>query len=324
MGSIVVTESISLDGGDRGARPAGRRGLQAGGRDVSVVETDLFTTDLGYPEGPVPLPDGSVVVTELAGARGCITQVSRDGTHSRIATTGRPNGLAIDADEALWVAESLDPTLLRVTLDGRVERVADRLAGEALLWPNDLCFGPDGALYLTDSGVLLSDFMDGDVLKPGWEEVPLDGKVFRIERNGAASVIDRGLAFVNGIAFGPDGLLYVAETRTGNVYRYSPADWQRDRFGNVLDPKWPGSGFRGPDGMAFDAQGLLYVSVLGQGDITVLGRNGDVLRRHALRGSAPTNCAFATDGSTSLFVAEGEQGTIERLDLRVGGLDLWR
>jgi gluconolactonase len=291
---------------------------------VNVVETDLFTTDLGHPEGPVPLPDGSVVVTEMARARGCITRVSRDGTHSRIATTGRPNGLAIDDDDALWVAESPDPTLLRVTLDGQVERVAE-LAGEALLWPNDLCFGPDGALYLTDSGVLLSDFMDGDLPKPGWEEVPLDGKVFRIERNGgAASVIDRGLAFANGIAFGPDGLLYVAETRTGNVYRYSSGDWQREEFGNVLDPEWRGRGFRGPDGMAFDAGGLLYVSVFGQGDITVLGRNGAVLRPYRLRGSAPTNCAFAADASTSLFLVEDEQGTIERLDLGVGGLELWR
>jgi gluconolactonase len=173
--------------------------------------------------------------------------------------------------------------------------------------------------------VLLSDFMDGDLPKPGWEEVPLDGKVFRIERNGgAASVIDRGLAFANGIAFGPDGLLYVAETRTGNVYRYSSGDWQREEFGNLLDPEWRGSGFRGPDGMAFDAGGLLYVSVFGQGDITVLGRNGAVLRRYRLRGSAPTNCAFATDGSTSLFLVEDEQGTIERLDLGVGGLELWR
>ncbi len=292
---------------------------------MNVVETDLFAKDLGYPEGPVPLPDGSVVVTELTRARGCITQISRDGTHRRIAATGRPNGLAIDADDALWVAESLDPALLRVTLEGQVERVADRLAGEALLWPNDLCFGPDGALYLTDSGVLVSDFMDGDGPKPGWQEVPLDGKVFRIaRRGGAACVIDRGLAFVNGIAFGPDGLLYVTETLTGNVYRYSPGDWQREEFGNVLDPDWAGSGLRGPDGMAFDEAGLLYVSVFGQGEITVLGRDGDVLRRYRLRGSAPTNCAFATDGSTSLFVAEGEQGTVERLDLGVGGLELSR
>jgi gluconolactonase len=289
------------------------------------MSTHLFATDLGHPEGPVPLPDGSIVVTEMAQARGCITRVSRDGTHSRIATTGRPNGLAIDADDALWVAESLDPTLLRVTLDGQVDRVADRVAGEALLWPNDLCFGPDGALYLTDSGVLLSDFMDGEVPKPGWEHAPLDGKVFRIERNGgAASVIDRGLGFANGIAFGPDGLLYVTGSRTGNVYRYSPGDWRREAFANVLDPKWPGCGFRGPDGMAFDADGLLYVSVFVQGDITVLDRNGDVLRRHALRGSVPTNCAFATDGSTSLFVVEDEHGTIERLNPGVGGLELWR
>jgi gluconolactonase len=292
---------------------------------VSGEVSEIFTTDLGYPEGPVPLPDGSVVVTELARARGCITHVAADGSHRRVAVTGRPNGLAIDRDGVLWLAESLGPALVRVTLDGAVEQVADELAGEPLLWPNDLCFGPDGALYLTDSGALVSDFMDGDSPKPGWEDVPLDGKIFRVDRDtNEATVLDRGLAFINGIAFGPDGLMYATETRTGNVYRYSPDSWRRELFGDVLDDDWPGTGFRGPDGMAFDADGNLYVAVFGQGDITVLDASGDVLRRLPLRGSLPTNCAFASDGSRSLFVVENEHGTIERIELETDGLELWR
>lgn len=292
---------------------------------MSPSDTVIVAEDLGYPEGPVALPDGSIVVTELARSRGCITMVDPAGGHRRLATTGRPNGLAIDRDSVLWVAESLEPALLRVTFEGAIERVADRLAGEALLWPNDLCFGPDGGLYLTDSGALVADFMDGDVPRDGWEAVPLDGKVFRIDRaTGEASLIDRGLSFVNGIAFGPDDLLYVSESMTGNIYRYQASDgWRREVFGNVLDPEWPGSGFRGPDGMAFDAQGRLHVAVFGQGEVTVLDQAGRIAHRHRVYGSAPTNCAFASDGSTSLFVVDDDRGAIERLDLDVGGLRLW-
>ena len=47
------------------------------------------------------------------------------------------------------------PSLLRVTLDGKVETIATACGSEAFLFPNDLLFGPDGALYLTDSGFLL-------------------------------------------------------------------------------------------------------------------------------------------------------------------------
>ncbi|MGH2714398.1 MAG: SMP-30/gluconolactonase/LRE family protein [Thermoleophilaceae bacterium] len=292
---------------------------------MSAALSSLVTTDLGYPEGPVAFPDGSLIVTELARSRGCVTRVATDGSHRRLAVTGRPNGLAYSRDDTLWVAESLDPALLRLSLDGKVDWIADRIAGEPLLWPNDLCFGPDGAIYLTDSGTLVTDFMDGDVPRQGWEAVPLDGKVFRLDRaSGEGAVLDRGLSFANGIAFGPDRMLHVTETMSGNVYRYRPGPpWRRELFGNVLDPDWQGSGFRGPDGMAFDSTGRLYIAVFGQGDVTTLDRDGHVARRHDLRGSAPTNCAFATDGTASLFVVEDEHGAIERLELGVGGLELW-
>lgn len=283
----------------------------------------VHSSGLGYPEAPVPLPDGPVVVAELARSRGCVTLIDPAGAHRRIAETGRPNGLALDRDGVLWVAESLEPAVLRLTFDGTVERTADRVAGEPLLWPDDVCLGPDGAVYLTDSGVLVSDFMDGDVPREGWATLPLDGKVFRLDPSGGdGRVIDRGLAFVNGIAFGPDGLLYVSETMTGNVYRYD-ASWRRQLFGNVLDPECPGDGFRGPDGMAFDANGLLYVAVFGQGDITVLDGGGDLVCRERLQGSAPTNCAFSRDGTAALLVAEDEHGTIGRLELGVDGAQLW-
>lgn len=289
--------------------------------------TRVLAQGLGFPEAPVLLSDGSLVVTELARARGRVTRIDRDGGRLEpIAVTGRPNGLAVDRDGVLWVAESLTPAVLRLRLDGNSEVWTEDCAGEPLLWPNDLCFGPDGALYLTDSGVLVERLMDGDELRPGWESIELDGRVLRFDRETrSGEIIDRGLQFANGIAFGPDGQLYANEELTGNVYRYrrSRDGWVRDQFGNVLDPSWTGTGLRGPDGMAFDRGGNLYVAVFGQGDITVLARDGAVLRRHELRGTGPTNCAFGPAGSGELYVVETEQGAVEVVDVSTDGQALW-
>ena len=76
----------------------------------------LITTGLSLPEGPVALPDGSVLVTELDPRRGTVVRVTPDGVREPIAKTGRPNGLALARDGSVWVAESLDPALLRLEL----------------------------------------------------------------------------------------------------------------------------------------------------------------------------------------------------------------
>ena len=107
------------------------------------------------PEGPLFLADGSLLVTEMAPDRGCVTRIESDGSIGAvIAATGRPNGLAPATDSAVWVAESLTPAILLLDVDGHAEVVATECANDPLLWPNDLCVGSDGRLYVTDSGIL--------------------------------------------------------------------------------------------------------------------------------------------------------------------------
>ena len=59
-----------------------------------------------------------------------------------------------------------------------------------------------------------------------------DGRLYRVDpENGAVTKLDEGILFTNGIAFGPDGMLYLNETVTGNIYRYA---WQD---GEVRGPR---------------------------------------------------------------------------------------
>lgn len=287
----------------------------------------IFCTGLALPEGPARLDDGSWLFAELALERGCVTHVDEAGSTKRlVAKTGRPNGIAVDRAGSIWVAESLDPSIVRLELEGAAEIWVSSCDGEALLWPNDLCFGPDGALYATDSGVRVGEFLEGDGPRPDYDSLTLDGRVCRFDlATGEGRLLDRGLRFPNGIAFGPDGSLYVNETMTGNVYRYEPADGGvRELFANVLDPDFDGGGLRGPDGMKFDADGRLYVTVFGQGDVTVLDRAGQTVGRIPTIGRAPTNLAFGPPGSRRIFVAEDEYGQVEVHDALADGHALHR
>jgi gluconolactonase len=140
-----------------------------------------------------------------------------------------------------------------------------------------LCFGPDGALYLTDSGVDVNEFAPHNEVRRDYLECHYDGRVYRVDpESGRVTLLDRGLRFANGIAFGPDRALYVNETLNGSIYRYAWEDGRvggREIFGNVIRPDAP-PGWKGPDGMAFDENGLLYVTVFAQGEVTVWGRGG--------------------------------------------------
>ncbi len=288
----------------------------------------LFTRDLSFPEAPVLLPDGSWLVTEMGPERGCVTQISHDGRTKRaIAKTGRPNGLAVDRNGNIWVAESLEPALLLMTLAGTVKTVMTECDGEPFLFPNDLCFGPDGALYLTDSGILLEEIMPGGKVRADWSALPVDGRVYRIDvKRGSIEKLASGLRFSNGIVFGADNHLYVAESLTGCIYRFAlektAKQTQREYFGNVKDPEVQ-SNLKAPDGMAFGENGRLYVTVFGQGDVTVLDSQGQVVDRIRTQGRLPTNLAFGPRGSRKIFVTEDEYGQMEVFDVPCDGFRLY-
>ncbi len=283
-----------------------------------------FADQLGFPEAPVVLPDGGFLLVEMDPAKGCVTRFSADGTtRTVVARTGRPNGLALDPEGFVWVAETAMRALLRLQLDGRFEVFANSCDGKPFLFLNDLVVAGNGDVYLTDSGIELEEIAPGGQLHPDWRSLRYDGRVYRIDRRTrAVQCIDRGLQFTNGIAFGPDGRLYVAETLSGNIYRYDCSDGRvtggRKLFGNVIERFDPAE-LKGPDGMKFGADGNLYACVFGQGDVTVLGLDGKVARRIQVEGSMPTNLAFGPGGEKCIYVTEVETGSVQVYDVGTRG-----
>lgn len=290
----------------------------------------VFSGNLSEPEAPVLLPDGSWIVAEMGQDKQSITHISADGKTQRIiAKTGRPNGLAVDKNSIIWVAESVNPpTLMKLTKDGKTEIFLKDYKGTPFLFPNDLAFGPDGALYMTDSGVRFSDLVRNGRARSDYMDIKTDGRVFRIDlHTKGIEEIDSGLKFANGIAFGPDNNLYVDETFTGNIYRYRWIDGKivpkREFFGNVFDKERP-KAFNGPDGMKFSANGQLFITVYGAGTITVLGSDGAIIRHIPTKGSRPTNIAFGADARKKIYVTEDETGTLQTIDVDSSGLPLYK
>jgi gluconolactonase len=222
----------------------------------------IFHSGLGEPEGPVLFPDGRWGVVEMTPETGHVSIVSADGTSKQVVVkTGRPNGMVADRDGTLWVAESMNPpSLLRVDANrGSSEVILTAGGGVNFLFPNDLAFGPDGALYMTDSGVERDSFVRAR--EEGRTDYEINGKLFRIDLSDmSTTLLDDGLQFANGLAFGADNALYVTDTTSGLVYRY---EWRkggslghREDFADLVDRSQP-PGFKGGDGLAVSESGRL-------------------------------------------------------------------
>jgi gluconolactonase len=304
---------MTISYGRRGRKdwPAGRRSCAVSWR---VVEATLLASGLGFPEGPVVMPDGGIVFCD-----GNVGQLLRwqDGTVSTFADMGgSPWGALLGTDFAVYVTQggnvpgsgdfSAVPGIQRVRADGTVELLASSIAGYDLAGPNDLAFGPDGRLWFTDSGTEQDDRYD----------VRSPGRLYVLDSSGGGELLmERPNVYPNGIAFDAEHRLHWTESLAHRVCRLD--DGEVTTFCQLSEAHVP-------DGMAFAADGRLFVCTTISGGVTVLSPDGELLEEITL-GENATNCIF--DGPT-LYVtatkvadldADQRTGTFWRVETDAGG-----
>jgi gluconolactonase len=281
------------------------------------VQSTLLASGLGFPEGPAVLAGGRVVLCD--GNIGELLEYADGRTSTFARTGGSPWGTVVGADGAVYVTQggnvpgsgdtSAISGIQRVRSDGTVELLFSEVAGYKLYGPNDLAFGPDGRLYFTESGSE-QDFRF---------DVRVPGRLFAVAPDGVGEMLlERPNVYPNGIAFDREQRLYWTESMTHRVCRLDSGE--PVTFCQLSDEHVP-------DGMAFAADGRLFVATTVSGGVTVISPTGEVLEEIHL-GEHATNCFF--DGS-ALYVtatrspdieASERTGSFWQVETDTTGLDL--
>jgi len=304
-----------------------------------MSEIKVMASGLHFPEGPVAMSDGSVVVVEIQ--TGHIARVAPDGTVTRVADTGGgPNGAAIGPDGKLYVCNNgaafdyveMDgmtvpvqpPTnhsggrIERVDLDtGAFEVVYDSCDGRPLRGPNDLVFDAHGGFYFTDHGI--RDHRTSD--RTG---------VFYAQADGSSiAEIIMPLDAPNGIGLSPDGTrVYVAETYTACVWwweleapgKAKPAQGLLPHGGTLLN-RLPG--FQFLDSLGVDGEGNVAVATLGSGGITSLSPDeGSIVEFVETGDLLTTNICWGGDDLRTAYITLSASGRLAETEWARPGLAL--
>ena len=305
-----------------------------------AAPVEIIASGLSFPEGPIALADGSVLVVEIEGQT--LARITKDGAIDRLATLqGGPNGAALGPDGYVYIANSggwlfcdevaSDGRTFRRTRgqsaqNGWIERVdpigggADRIYvncnGVPLNAPNDLVFDAHGYFYFTDHG------------KRRASELTL-GAVYRAAPDGNRIVrIVDGLITPNGIGLSPDGsTLYVAETLPRRLWAFD-----LDGPETIRRHNWPSTNggrllaslpdYNGLDSLAVDADGWIHVASLVNGGFWSVAPDGSNRSHFDIDDPYTTNVCFGGPDLKQLFVTMSGSGCLGRIARPVAGLPL--
>ena len=255
-------------------------------------------------EGPAFDVDGNLYLVDLPWGRIFRVSPEREWTLA-VEYDGWPNGLAIHRDGRVFVADYRHGIMVLDPDSGRIAPFLTHRYSEHFHGCNDLVFADNGDLYFTDQG-------QSGLHRP-------DGRVYRYSAAGRLDCLIDNAPSPNGLVLNEDETaLYVAMTRANAVWRLPlMADGGVSKVGLFVQLS---GGLAGPDGMALDAEGRLFVAHVGNGTVWVFSRLGEpVYRIRSCAGLETTNAAFGGADGRRLFIVESETGSVLEVELDVAG-----
>ncbi|MDZ4371410.1 MAG: SMP-30/gluconolactonase/LRE family protein [Phenylobacterium sp.] len=299
------------------------------------MELELVCEGLEFPEGPIAMADGSVILTEIKAQR--ISRITPDGKRETVVETGGgPNGAAIGPDGALWITNNggsfvwLDNGGLTIPgptppthtggmiqrydfKSGKLETIYDACDGKRLVGPNDLVFDKGGGFWFTDHGCSTPDGRK-------------NGAIYYAKADGSHIRQHRGhMISPNGIGLSPDEtVVYVADTQLGRLWAY-------DLTGPGEMAPNPGfapgrvvcnlPGYQLLDSLAVEAGGKVCVATIINGGITAFDPDGSV-EHHPVPDLVTTNICFGGDDMRTAWITASSTGKLYRATWPRPGLRL--
>src|SRR5215470_11550914 len=249
-----------------------------------MADIRIVTGDLEFPEGPVWMADGSVILGEIKGAK--VTRVAPDGTETEIGKAGGgPNGVATGPDGALYVCNNggavyqTTPSFLSTGpapdySGGSIQRIDPKTGetrtlyrecnGHRLSAPNDIVFDRQGGFYFTDLGKRYARSRDHGGL---YYALPDGSKIVELVHP---------MLTPNGVGLSPDEkTVYVADTETSRLFAFDivePGVLHKEPFPAPYTGRLVCGlpGFQRFDSLAVEACGNIAVATLITGHITVI------------------------------------------------------
>lgn len=284
----------------------------------------VVTDRLRFPEGPVALADGSVLVVEIQGQ--ALTRVYGDGRIEVVAELdGGPNGAAMGPDGWVYICNSggwsyvvesngwVRPSgqagshgwIERVHLRTRaVERLYEACDGQPLLAPNDLVFDHHGGFYFSDHG------------RRSPSEIRLGAVYYAAADGSAIRRVIQSLVTPNGIGLSPDGkTLYVAETVPRRLWAFAmsaPGEVEREPWpspnGGRLLAGMPDAAYL--DSLAIDCEGHIAVASFQRCGIWDISPDGAERTFIPLDDFYATNICFGGPDGAAAYVTLSSTGRL--------------
>lgn len=293
---------------------------------------------LRFPEGPVAMPDGSVILVEIAAGR--ITRVRPDGAKETVAEPGGgPNGLALGPDGKLYCCNNggfnyiTHPSGLLIPhgqaddySGGRIERIdiatgavevlyKDGDFGCILRGPNDIVFDDHGGFWFTDHG------------KNRPRERDITG-IFYAKADGShLEEVIFPSENPNGIGLSPDGkTLYAAETYTCRLMAFDViAPGKVDQtagLGGAGRPLYRPAGYKFFDSLGVEASGNICVATIGESGISVVSPTGELVEFVPTPDPFTTNICWGGPDLMDAYICLSGTGKLAKIRWARPGLKL--